>query len=359
MDKKTALYEKHLELGGKMVSFAGYSLPVQYKKGIIAEHNAVRERAGLFDVSHMGEFTLTGNGALHSLNRLLTNDFTGMESNRVRYSPMCNESGGTVDDLVVYKTGEGDYMLVVNAANRAKDFEWMREGMGDDTNFKDISDHISQLALQGPFSGDILAKIAHTESIPAKYYTFVRHAKVADIPCVVSRTGYTGEAGFELYCENRYAAELWDALLAAGQAFGIEPCGLGARDTLRLEAGMPLYGHELSETISPAEAGLQPFIKMDKPGFIGKQEFLSPPTRKRIGMVLTDRGIAREGARIYANGNDIGYVTSGTMSPTLGKAIAQALVDASFSDGDAEIEVRGKLLKATTAALPFYKPVKK
>lgn len=355
MEKRTALYEKHIAAGGKMVPFAGYELPVQYPSGIIAEHNAVRGAAGLFDVSHMGEFMLEGPDALANLNYLLTNDFTGMEAGQVRYSPMCDENGGTVDDLLVYKIDDETYLAVVNAANRVKDYEWMSARLQGDAALKDRSDGVAQLALQGPKAAAILEKIASAGSIPGKYYTFVEKACVGDIPCLISRTGYTGEDGFELYTGNRNAVRLWDMVLEAGAAEGLIPCGLGARDTLRLEAGMPLYGHELSEVLSPRVAGLGPFIKMDKPAFIGKEALEPKRTQKRIGLVLTDKGIAREGAPVYDGDREIGGVTSGTKSPTLDKAIAMAIVPVEFEGEAAQIDVRGRKLAAQVVKLPFYK----
>lgn len=353
MEKKTALYEKHVAAGGKMVEFAGYLLPVQYATGILKEHNSVRQQAGLFDVSHMGEFVLEGKGALLNLNHLLANSFTDMQVGQVRYSPMCYPNGGTVDDLLVYKSDEQKYYIVVNASNKDKDFDWMQQQLLPEATLKDISDEVAQVALQGPLATKILEKAA-TGTIPQKYYTFIENCKIGDISCLISKTGYTGEAGYEIYCCNQYAQALWDALLLAGQEDGLIPCGLGARDTLRLEAGMPLYGHELSEEITPRECGLGFAVKMDKPAFIGKEALLPPRTRKRIGLRLTGRGIARDGAKVYANGSEIGTVTSGTMSPTLGVAIAMALVPANFAEDTLEIELRGKMIPAEVIKLPFY-----
>ena len=346
MERKTALYDRHIAAGGKMVPFAGYLLPVQYQKGIIAEHQAVRQAAGLFDVSHMGEFVMRGPDALSNINRLLTNDFWNLAPGGVRYSPMCYETGGTVDDLLVYRLEEDVYYIVVNAANKDKDFEWIKENLTGD----------AQVALQGPKSADILKEVAKSEMIPEKYYTFVENGEISGLQCLISRTGYTGEDGFELYCESTDAGRLWDLLLEAGEAHGLTPCGLGARDTLRLEAGMPLYGHELSAEITPREAGLGPFVKMEKDAFIGKDALEAPRSRKRIGLRLLDRGIAREGAAVFDDGgNRIGTVTSGTMSPTLSAAIAMALVSADFSGETLFAEVREKKLKAETVNLPFYR----
>ena len=355
MDKKTALYNKHLTAGGKMVPFAGYLLPVQYDSGIRAEHEAVRTRAGLFDVSHMGEFILTGGDALQNLNHLLTNDFTDLKTGHARYSPMCNENGGTVDDVIVYKFSDDAYFIVVNAANKEKDYAWMTTHLAGDVSLKDISDDTSQMALQGPAAAVIMAKLVKEGDIPQRYYTFIQNALIGEIPCLISTTGYTGELGYEIYCRNDDAPAIWDMILTAGEAYGVTPCGLGARDTLRLEAAMPLYGHELSADITPAEAGLSMFIKPDKPDFIGKQALIKPRRRKRIGLRLTDRGIAREGAKVLHANEEIGFVTSGTMSPTLGEAIVMALVPAGFEGRELTVEVRGKAISAQVVELPFYK----
>ncbi len=358
MDKKTALYNKHIAAGGKMVPFARYLLPVQYQNGIIFEHTSVRNNAGIFDVSHMGEIVLTGRDALANVNNLMTNDFTDMQDGQIRYSPMCYENGGTVDDLLVYKCEGEKYFIVVNAANKDKDADWMRQNLFGDVKLEDCSADISQVALQGPKSFEILGKLADKQYIPEHYYSFVENAFIREIPCIISKTGYTGEDGYEIYCENRFAENLWELLLHAGEETGLIPCGLGARDTLRLEAGMPLYGHELSAEISPKEAGLSYFIKMGKPSFVGKEALAGERTRKRIALKLVDRGVAREGSEVFLDGKKVGFVTSGTFSPTLGYAIAMALITASTEGGTFEIDVRGKKLKAEAVKLPFYKAKK-
>ncbi|MDL2236910.1 glycine cleavage system aminomethyltransferase GcvT [Christensenellaceae bacterium OttesenSCG-928-K19] len=354
MEKRTAFYDKHTEAGGKMVPFAGYTLPVQYKTGILKEHNAVRQQAGLFDVSHMGEFFLEGQDAFQNLNNILTNDFTGLQPGQVRYSPMCYENGGTVDDLLVYKINDEKYLVVVNAANREKDFEWMQKRLTGDVSLRDDSDNVSQLALQGPAAQGILEKIVGEGSIPERYYTFTEQACIGDIPCLISRTGYTGEDGFEIYTGNKHAEALWDILMEAGEEYGLIPCGLGARDTLRLEAGMPLYGHELSPEITPREANLSIFVKLDKPVFTGRDVLAQDRKRKRIGIKLTGKGIAREGAEVYSGEEKLGLVTSGTMSPSLGVAIAMAIVPVEFAGSEVEVDVRGKRIKAEVLKLPFY-----
>ena len=269
MELKTPLYDVHVREKGKIVPFAGYLLPVQYE-GVIAEHLAVRKQAGLFDVSHMGEITIKGPGALATLNHLLTNDFTRMSTGKVRYSVMCNENGGCVDDLLVYKFGEEDYFLVVNASNRHKDFEHMKKNILPDTEIEDISDTLAQVALQGPNSREIMKKVMKEEDIPEKYYTAKRNVDIGGMDCIISYTGYTGEAGYEIYTANENAEKMWDLLRENGKEFGLIPCGLGARDTLRLEASMPLYGHEMDEVVSPLETGLDFGVKMDKKEFIGK-----------------------------------------------------------------------------------------
>ena len=250
MERKTPLYDVHVAEGGKMVPFAGYLLPVQYGTGVIQEHMAVRQQAGLFDVSHMGEILFTGPTALDTLNHLLTNDYSGMPVNKVRYGVMCNAQGGTIDDLVVYKFGEEAYLAVVNASNREKDYAHMAQNLLPGTKAEDISDTVAQLALQGPKAPAILKSLLPEDQIPKGYYTALPRVEIQGIPCMISRTGYTGELGYEIYTANEDAPKLWKILREAGEAFGLIPCGLGARDTLRLEAAMPLYGHEMDETVT-------------------------------------------------------------------------------------------------------------
>ena len=242
MERKTPLYEEHVRLGGKIVPFAGWLLPVQYS-GVIAEHMAVREKCGIFDVSHMGELLLKGQSAKENLNHLLTNDYTDMPVGAARYSPMCNENGGCVDDLIVYKKAEDDYFIVVNAANKDKDYAWMKEHLLPGSELTDASDDYAQIALQGPKAEEILKKLAAEEDIPTGYYTALFDRTVDGMNCIISRTGYTGEDGFEIYLNPADAPKMWNLLLDAGKEEGLIPCGLGARDTLRLEASMPLYGH--------------------------------------------------------------------------------------------------------------------
>jgi aminomethyltransferase len=358
MEKKTPLYQWHETHGGKIVPFGGYLLPVQYETGVIAEHNAVREKAGLFDVSHMGEFILSGRGALDTLQRLFTNDFTSMSTGRVRYTLMCNTRGGIIDDLVVCKMADDRYFLVVNASNREKDAAWIQGQLaGGDTVFEDVSDSWAQIALQGPASLSILARVSST--IPQKYYTLIEKGNAAGCECIVSRTGYTGETGFELYCKSGDAAALWEKLLEAGKEAGLAPCGLGARDTLRLEAAMPLYGHEMDETITPFEAALSFAVKMEKPGFIGKDALTGKenPGRVRTGIKVTGRGIIREHCPLFIRGKHIGLATSGTFCPYLKQSLAMALIDTEYRESGTrlEAEVRGKMIEAETCDLPFYR----
>lgn len=351
MEKKTPLYAMHEKYQGRIVPFAGYLLPVQYPNGILHEHRLVREKVGLFDVSHMGEFTLKGPDALKNLNYLLTNSYDTLAAGKARYGIMCYENGTTVDDLLVYKMGDDDYLIVVNASNTDKDFEWMKAHLQGDAELKNISEQVSQMAIQGPLAETVMRKL--TDRIPEKNYSFINHVDLDGCDVLLSRTGYTGEDGFEIYCHNEDAEHLWELLLQTGREEGIEPCGLGARDTLRLEAAMPLYGHELSDEITPAEANLSFFIKMDKE-FIGR-EGLADVKRTRIGLIMKDKGIAREHCDLYWQGQLVGHVTSGTFSPTLNKAVAMALVDVNFACRDEfEVDVRGKKLKAEKTVLPFY-----
>lgn len=359
MELKTPLYDTHVAEGGKIVPFAGYLLPVQYATGVVREHMAVRQQAGLFDVSHMGEVVVSGPTALATLNHLMTNDFTNMAVGKVRYSVMCNENGGCIDDLVVYKFGEESYLIVVNAANRHKDFDHIAKNVLPGTKAEDISDTVAQLALQGPKAPDILAKLVPQEQIPQKYYSAVRDVSIQGIRCMISRTGYTGELGYELYTAAEDGAKLWQILRQAGEEFGLIPCGLGARDTLRLEAAMPLYGHEMNDETTPLEAGLDFAVKLGKEEFIGKDalEAAGAPKQVRVGLAVTGRGIIREHQDVYINERKIGHSTSGTYCPLLGKAVAMAMVDTADSGvGTAvEVDVRGRRVAAEIVPLPFYK----
>ena len=362
-EKKTPLYDMHVKYGGKIVPFAGYLLPVQYGTGVIKEHMAVRTACGLFDVSHMGEIVCSGPDALENLNMLLTNDYTVMNPGQARYSPMCNEQGGVVDDLIVYKVRDDCYFIVVNAANKDKDYGWMLAHQSGDVKFEDISDGVCQLALQGPLAMTVLGKLVQPEDIPPKYYTCLFDRNINGIKCVISRTGYTGEAGVEIYAAASDAEKLWELLLETGKEEGLIPCGLGARDTLRLEAAMPLYGHEMDDTVSPIEAGLGTFVKMDKPDFIGKRALIEKgePSRVRVGLKAAGRGIMREHQQVLKDGTPVGMTTSGTHCPYIKYAAAMALVDASCAEPGTRltVDVRGRMLEADVVPLPFYKRSKK
>ena len=359
MELKTPLYDIHVAEGGKIVPFAGYLLPVQYGTGVVAEHMAVRTKAGLFDVSHMGEITFKGRTALATLNHLLTNDFTNMKPGRVRYSVMCNENGGCVDDVLVYKFGDEDYLVVVNASNRHKDFAHMAANALEDTEVKDISDSAAQVALQGPVSQAIMEKLLPAGALPKGYYTAVKDVDLNGMKVMISRTGYTGEDGFEIYTASENAEKLWKTLREAGAEFGLIPCGLGARDTLRLEAAMPLYGHEMDEDITPLEAGLDFGVKLGKAEFIGRDALIAKgePKRARVGLNVTGRGIIREHQDVYIGDRLIGQSTSGTHCPYLGRAAAMALIDAEFAEVGTKVEadVRGRRVEAEVAPLPFYR----
>ncbi len=362
MEKVTPLYETHKKYGGKIVPFAGYLLPVQYPSGVIAEHMAVRNTCGIFDVSHMGEITCTGPDALKLLNHILTNDFTDMYDGQARYTVMCYEDGGCVDDLIVYKVKEEQYFIVVNAANKDKDFQWMKEHEEGNAVFTDISDSVAQISVQGPKAYEILRKLLSEESFPEKYYSALFDRDLKGIRCAVSQTGYTGEGGYELYMAASDAAAVWELLLEAGKEEGILPCGLGARDTLRLEAGMPLYGHEMDETVTPLETGLNFAVKMKKEDFIGKTALTEKEiTRTRVGLKVTGRGIVREHMPVYMGEVQVGMTTSGTHCPLLGYPVAMALVSlrASAIGTKLTADVRGRKVEMEVVKLPFYSRTRK
>ncbi|MEK6709865.1 MAG: glycine cleavage system aminomethyltransferase GcvT [Nitrospinota bacterium] len=359
--RRTSLYAAHLAAGAKMVSFAGYEMPVQYS-GVIEEHHAVRRAAGLFDVSHMGEFEAEGPGAAAFLRRLVTNDVSRLEVGRVMYCAMCREDGGIVDDLTVYRRADERFMAVVNAANIGKDWAWMSAQKGPGVAFRDVSEATGLLALQGPRAEAILAGLlpggGDLGAIP--YYGAQERAWQGR-RVLVSRTGYTGEDGFELYCAAPDAPALWEALLARGAGEGLKPCGLGARDTLRTEMKYALYGNDIDETTNPLEAGLGWVVKFQGGEFIGgealrriKEGGLS---RRLAGFEMVERGIPRHGAPILAGGRRAGVVTSGTMSPTLGKAIGIGYVPLAHAGEGSEIgiEIRDKARAARVVKTPFYR----
>ena len=353
--KKTPLYQTHLTLGGKMVDFGGWALPVQYSS-IIEEHKAVRERCGLFDVSHMGELDVRGKDAFAYLQKLCTNDLTTMTPGRCRYSMLCYENGGVVDDVLVYKYDDEHYLVVVNAGNTDKDYAWFKEHLFGDVILENQSPAWAQLALQGPTFMQVLEAAGYEGEIPAKNYTFTPSVKVGGIECLISRTGYTGEDGVELYCKAENATALHKLLMDVGTPLGMLPCALGARDSLRFEAAMPLYGHEMSAEITPLETNIGFAVKMQKEDFIGKAALEAAPKRRRIGIKLVDRGVVREHYDVYCSGELVGFTTSGVPVPTLDGSHAMALVNIDFADSqDFEVEIRGKKLKAIQVPIPFYK----
>lgn len=358
---KTPLYETHLAYGGKIVEFGGWLLPVQYA-GILEEHRAVREKAGLFDVSHMGEVLVKGPDAFAFLQKLVTNDISRLTTYKIQYTPMCYQDGGVVDDLLIYKQGEEEYLLVINAANIEKDWQWMQENKGEfNIELSNLSDVTAQLALQGPLAQAILSQLTDAALAELEYYWFLPNVMVAGKETLVSRTGYTGEDGFEIYCRPEDAAPLWNSIMDAGKPYGLLPAGLGCRDTLRFEACLPLYGHELSQNISPLEAGLGMFVKLDKGDFNGYAALAAQKKngvkRKIAGFVVTGRGIARSDYPIIADGRRIGTVTTGTYSPSIDKNIGLALVEAEFAavGRQFDVEIRGKRVAAEVIPKPFYK----
>ena len=354
--KKTPLFERHIALGGKIVDFGGWALPVQYPSGILEECKAVRERCGLFDVSHMGEVDIFGADAYAYVQKMVTNDVTTMTPGRCRYAVMCYENGGAVDDVLIYKFADDHYMFIVNAGNTDKDFAWMQENVFGDVRVENNSAKWGQLALQGPAHQAVLDAAGFEGEIPAKYYTFTECMKVAGIPCLVSRTGYTGEDGVELYCAAEDTVRLHEALCEAGKVCDMLPCGLGARDTLRFEASMPLYGHEMNETITPVECGLDFAIKLKKEYFIGIEALKQPRTRKRIGLKLVGKGIARPEAEVLCNGEVVGVVTSGGPAPAVGGNYVMCLVKEEADEaGKWAVSVRGREIECEFAPMSFYK----
>lgn len=356
--RNTALTTLHQELGAKMVPFAGYNMPVLYDN-LIQEHLAVRQAVGVFDVSHMGEFIIRGAQAGDLINSITTNDVKQLHPGRVQYSCMTNNEGGIVDDLLVYQFTETEFMLVVNASNIEKDWNWITQHNTFGCDLYNVSDAWSLLAVQGPKAAETVQKLTSVDLSAIPYYHFA-FGSCADIQgVVISNTGYTGAGGFELYVKNEDARKLWDALFEAGAEFGIKPAGLGARDTLRLEKGFCLYGNDINDTTSPIEAGLGWITKFNKDfthAAYHKQLKEQGPTKKLVGFEVVDKGIARQHYEIKdAEGNNIGEVTSGTMSPSLNKAIGMGYVAAAFSAAGSEIfiDVRGKKLLAKVVKLPF------
>lgn len=359
--KKTPLNNVHRALGGKMVDFGGWDMPVQYTAGVIAEHLATREKAGLFDVSHMGEIWVEGEDAIAFVNRITTNDVTKLVDGQAHYSALTNESGGVVDDLLVYRFDEGKLLLVVNAGTTDKDWAWITSHEKDEAiTLTNASKDYCQIAVQGPRALEIAQKFTDVNLSEIKYYHFTVD-KFDGVDAIISRTGYTGEDGFEIYADKQFAEQIWNDLLEAGAEFGILPCGLAARNTLRLESAMSLYGHELSDEISPLEAGLGWICKINKGDFVGREHLVKLKEdglkRKVVGFEMIDKGIARDEMDVYIGDEKVGVVTSGSPAPYLKKNIGLAFVPVEFAKTGQEItiDVRGKKLAAQIVPTPFYK----
>lgn len=359
-EKRTCLYEKHVQMGALMSPFGGFIMPIQYA-GIAPEHQAVRQHAGLFDVSHMGEVTVKGADAERYVQHIFTNDVSGAPDGKIFYGMMCYEDGGTVDDLLVYKMGENDFFLVINASNIDKDWAWMKQHAdGFDIDLQNMSDYYGQIAVQGPEAEEIVERVLGIPCCELKFYeakSLPTHSSAPDhAPIIVSRTGYTGEDGFEIYASHAYINECWDKLIAAG----IQACGLGCRDTLRFEVGLPLYGDELSPEISPIMAGLGMFVKLDKPEFIGREALLKQKTegtaRKLVGIELQDRAIPRHGYTVLKNEQPIGEVTTGYHTLSTDKSVCMALIDSEYAKlgTEVEIQIRKKVFPGVVVKKQFY-----
>lgn len=360
--KKTPLNAAHRALGGKMVDFGGWDMPVQYPAGVIEEHMATRTRAGLFDVSHMGEIWVEGEDAIPFVNSITTNDVTKLVDGQAHYSALTNENGGVVDDLLVYRFDVDKLLLVVNASTTDKDWDWITAHKSDfNITLTNASADYCQIAVQGPKATEILQKLTDTELAPIKYYHFTT-GRVDGVDAIISRTGYTGEDGFEVYAATDKAEQLWNKLLETGDEYDILPCGLAARNTLRLESAMSLYGHELGDDITPLEANLGWITKLDKEtGFVGRDKLAEQKAegikRKLVGFEMREPGIARDGYDVYIDEKKLGTVTSGSPAPFLKKNIGLAFVPTEFAKAGQEIriDVRGKKLLAEIVATPFYK----
>lgn len=363
--KQTPLFEEYQKHGAKTIDFGGWDLPVQFSS-IKEEHEAVRTKVGLFDVSHMGEIEVKGKDSLAYLQKMMTNDVSLLKNGATQYTAMCYENGGTVDDLLIYKKSDEHYLLVVNASNTEKDFNWLNEHIFGEVEVVNISDDIGQVAIQGPLAEAVLQKLTNTNLSDIKNFKFQDDVEIAGKKTLVSRTGYTGEDGFEVYCQAEDTAAIWNAILEAGEPEGILPCGLGARDTLRFEANLVLYGQELSPDITPIEAGIGFAVKPNKEvDFIGKsvlkQQKEEGASRKLVGIEMIDKGIPRHGYGVYIGEEQVGEVTTGTQSPTLQKNIGLVLIKSEHAElgTDVEVQVRKKRLKAKVVATPFYKRPKK
>jgi len=360
---RTPFYDIHTSLKAKMVTFSGWTMPLMYT-GILSEHHLVREKAGLFDTSHMGEFEIEGEDALGLVQKLVTNDVSKLNVNQVLYTPMCQDNGGIIDDLLVYRLGERHFMLVVNASNIQKDYKWVLDNVqGLKVKVRDISYQTALLALQGPQSGKILQELVKGDLDSLKYYWFIKD-EVYGIKGIISRTGYTGELGYEIFITDAKQEKLeglWNALMEKGRDYGLGPCGLGARDTLRLEMKYALYGNDIDEATNPLEAKLGWTVKFNKGDFNGREALWrirdNGVTRRLVGFVMFDKGIARHGYGIFMDEERIGYVTSGSFSPVLGKSIGMAYVEDDFAETGTEfdVEIRGRKCKAKVVDTPFIK----
>src|SRR4029077_13218583 len=373
--RKTPLNAMHRRLGAKMVNFGGWDMPVEYPStgGLVAEHRAVRGSVGVFDVSHMGDIRIVTahahGGAFAAVQHITMNDAAKLAIGQAQYSAMLYPSGTFVDDVIVHRLGDDDYLLVINAGTREKDFNWVRDNTRQfDCKVEHLSDDFTQIAIQGPKAVDLLQKLTDASLSAVKFY-WLTHGTVCGLKNIlIARTGYTGEDGFEIYIpsDEKTSARVWNEILEAGTEFGVVPCGLGARNTLRLEAKLPLYGHEISDTINVWEAGLDRFCKMEKPGFVGREALekakANAVTRTLIGLEMTDRGIARDEYKVLdADGRDIGYITSGSPAPFLKKNIALAYVPTELAalGTELKVEIRGQGVKAQVVPTPFYKKPKK
>jgi len=355
--KKTPLNQIHKDLGAKMTDFGGWEMPVEYT-GIIEEHRAVRNQSGLFDVSHMGEVLVSGEKAAESLQKIITNDLQKLEPGKIIYTPICKQDGGIIDDLLVYCLKEDSYLLVVNASNIEKDFKWIKEHLLEKTEAENLSDKYAMLALQGPQSKKILAQLTDIDLNSLDYYRF-REAKVAGMGMIISRTGYTGELGYELYFDPEAAEKMWKELMKAGSDFGLQACGLGARDTLRLEKMYALYGNDIDEGSNPYEAGLSWTVELDKGDFIGREKLVEIAEnccqRKLSPFKIKGRGMARHGYEVYVGKEKIGEVTSGSYSPTLEQGIGLAYLKDKYTEAGTavEIKVRKRKIEAEVVKGPF------
>jgi aminomethyltransferase len=358
--KRTTLYNIHKNLGAKIIEFAGYEMPIQYSS-IIAEHKAVRNSVGVFDVSHMGEVFVKGEKALDFVQHITVNDASKLFPGRVQYSAMCYENGGIVDDLLVYKISQNEFLLVINASNIDKDFEWMQKNNKFSVELKNLSDEYSLLAVQGPNSLKTLQKLTNTK-INLEYYHFTK-LNLGGVDMIFSRTGYTGELGYELYFtgNEKVAEDLWNKIFEAGKEFDIQPVGLAARDSLRLEMGFCLYGNDIDQTTNPLEAGLGWITKLSKPNFIGKEILVKVKekglNRKLVAITSEEKIFPRHGYDLFVNSSKIGIVTSGTVSPMLEKPIAMGYVETKYAEINSDINflVRGKEVPAKVVKLPFVK----